>query len=137
MPIEAYIPAPVLLPDGAGTQSTIRDVEIAPAKAIVDCPSPNTQAFLQDMQEMVKTPDVVLVVENKADRNHPIVGAASIIAKVVRDQIMDEMDGQYPEYGFKQHKGYGTNHHFQMLVEHGVSKIHRHSFRPMKDLAKQ
>jgi len=73
----------------------------------------------------------------KGDHKVTSIAAASIIAKVVRDQIMDDLDGQYPEYGFKQHKGYGTNHHFQMLVEHGASKIHRYSFKPVKNLAKQ
>ncbi|MBN1779309.1 MAG: ribonuclease HII [Candidatus Buchananbacteria bacterium] len=62
------------------------------------------------------------------------IAAASIVAKVTRDNLMDELDEKYPAYGFKQHKGYGTNQHFQMLMQYGVSKIHRRSYKPIKDL---
>lgn len=62
------------------------------------------------------------------------IAAASIVAKVTRDKIMETLDEQYPKYSFKQHKGYGTNHHFHMLNQHGICDIHRKSFRPMKDL---
>ena len=68
------------------------------------------------------------------DHKNFSIAAASIIAKVTRDNLMDELDEKYSAYGFKQHKGYGTNQHFQMLVQHGVSKIHRHSYKPIKDL---
>lgn len=61
------------------------------------------------------------------------IAAASIIAKVTRDRLMDQLDDQYPKWGFKQHKGYGTNHHFHMINTHGVSEVHRMSFRPMSD----
>ncbi len=60
------------------------------------------------------------------------VAAASIIAKVTRDRIMDGLDEKYPQYGFKQHKGYGTNHHFAMINKYGICKIHRHTWEPMK-----
>lgn len=62
------------------------------------------------------------------------IAAASIMAKVTRDQMMDELDEKYPPYGFKHHKGYGTNHHWQMIMEHGICSLHRKSFKPMKDL---
>ncbi len=61
------------------------------------------------------------------------IAAASIIAKVSRDQLMDQLDENFPQYGFKQHKGYGTNHHFQMINQHGICNLHRQSFRPIKD----
>ena len=73
----------------------------------------------------------------KGDHKVSSIAAASIVAKVVRDALMDDFDDQYPQYGFNHHKGYGTNHHFQMLMEHGISKIHRKSFRPMKNLVKE
>lgn len=62
------------------------------------------------------------------------VAAASIVAKVVRDRMMEAFDEEYPEYGFKQHKGYGTNHHFHMLMQYGTSTIHRRTFEPMRSL---
>lgn len=76
--------------------------------------------------------------ESIVDGDHKIksVAAASIIAKVFRDDLMNKLDEKFPAYGFKQHKGYGTNHHFQMLVEHGACNIHRRSFKPVQDLIK-
>lgn len=62
------------------------------------------------------------------------IAAASIIAKVYRDQLMDDLDELYPAYGFKQHKGYGTAHHHNMLMRYGLCEIHRKSFEPMKFL---
>lgn len=73
----------------------------------------------------------------KGDAKITCIAAASIVAKVTRDMILDDLDEQYPKYGFKHHKGYGTNHHFHMLNTYGVSDIHRKSFKPMKDLLNQ
>jgi len=56
------------------------------------------------------------------------IAAASIIAKVTRDRIMDEYDRQYPEYGFARHKGYGTAEHIQAIRKYGPCPIHRRSF---------
>lgn len=57
------------------------------------------------------------------------IAAASIIAKVTRDRLMNEMEKQFPGYGFQQHKGYGTRQHFQALKTLGPCPIHRYSFR--------
>lgn len=57
------------------------------------------------------------------------IAAASIIAKNYRDNLMQEMDKLYPEYGFAKHVGYGTKVHFEALREHGACDIHRKSFR--------
>jgi ribonuclease HII len=73
----------------------------------------------------------------KGDHKIRSVAAASIISKVSRDQIMDEMDEQYPAYGFKHHKGYGTNHHFAMLNKYGVCDLHRKTWEPMKYLIEE
>jgi len=70
----------------------------------------------------------------KGDYKITSVAAASIIAKVSRDQIMDELDEQFPAYGFKHHKGYGTNHHFAMLNKYGICDLHRKTWEPMKYL---
>ncbi len=56
------------------------------------------------------------------------IAAASILAKVHRDQLMSEMATQYPDYGLEQHKGYGTLAHRKAISEHGYSPIHRKSF---------
>ncbi len=56
------------------------------------------------------------------------VAAASIIAKVTRDRIMLDVDGQFPEYGFARHKGYATAEHLAALDRHGPCPLHRRSF---------
>lgn len=61
------------------------------------------------------------------------VAAASIVAKVVRDDHMRELDVSHPGYGFAAHKGYGTSRHVQALFEHGPCEEHRRSFRPVRE----
>jgi ribonuclease HII len=56
------------------------------------------------------------------------IAAASVVAKVTRDRMMQEFDAQYPEYGFGKHKGYGTAQHRDALRKHGPSPIHRRTF---------
>lgn len=70
----------------------------------------------------------------KGDSKIPAISAASIIAKVVRDNEMIALDSHYPGYGFSQHKGYPTKMHIDALKELGVSSIHRKSFAPVKKL---
>ncbi len=62
------------------------------------------------------------------------ISAASIVAKVIRDYLMTCFDKHYPQYGFAQHKGYGTKDHLIALKKHGPSPIHRLSFMPVKAL---
>jgi len=64
----------------------------------------------------------------KGDAKSLSIAAASIVAKETRDQIMDEWDKLYPEYGFCNHKGYGTKDHYAALEKHGLCPIHRKSF---------
>jgi len=61
------------------------------------------------------------------------IAVASIIAKVVRDRIMNELDVKYPGYGFKKHKGYGTKEHLKALEALGPCPEHRRSFSPIKE----
>lgn len=63
-----------------------------------------------------------------------VIAAASIIAKVSRDFLMEEADKLYPEYGFAKHKGYGTKAHIAKIMEIGPCPIHRKSFAPIKDM---
>lgn len=64
----------------------------------------------------------------KGDASCADIAAASILAKVSRDRYMREMALRYPEYGFEQHKGYGTKLHYEQLRQYGPSPIHRPSF---------
>lgn len=68
----------------------------------------------------------------KGDLRLAEISAASIIAKVVRDQEMEELDKQYPHFGFAKHKGYPTKAHFEAIEQHGVISEHRKSFKPVK-----
>ena len=61
------------------------------------------------------------------------IAAASVIAKVTRDRLMEEFDARYPGYGFARHKGYATTHHLAILARHGPCPIHRFSFRPVAE----
>lgn len=61
------------------------------------------------------------------------IAAASVIAKVTRDRMMEAYDRDYPQYGFARHKGYGTRAHMQALFEYGPCPLHRRSFRPVRD----
>lgn len=64
----------------------------------------------------------------KGDQKSLSIAAASIVAKVMRDKMMDELDLKYPVYGFKQHKGYPTKAHKQAIENVGRSVVHRQSF---------
>ncbi len=74
--------------------------------------------------------DAIAVV--KGDLRVAEISAASIIAKVIRDQEMEELDKQYPQFGFAKHKGYPTKAHFDAIDQHGVIEQHRKSFKPVK-----
>lgn len=68
----------------------------------------------------------------KADDLVPAVSAASIIAKVARDNYMAEMAEKFPLYGFEKHVGYGTAAHVAALQAHGICELHRKSYKPIK-----
>jgi len=99
-------------------------------------------AMRRAIENMSVKPDLCLVdgnlhIKNLELRQQPIVkgdsksisiSAASIVAKVTRDRLMRQYDELYPEYDFKNNKGYGTKKHTQALLEYGISPIHRASF---------
>ncbi len=62
------------------------------------------------------------------------IAAASIVAKVVRDFLMEIYDRKHPKYGFAKHKGYGTRRHAQNLIKYGCCDIHRRSFKPVNEI---
>lgn len=68
----------------------------------------------------------------QGDRRCPAIGAASILAKVWRDDLMERLDRRYPGYGMAQHKGYGTAQHRSALAQLGPSPCHRRSFAPCR-----
>lgn len=70
----------------------------------------------------------------KGDSTVAAISAASILAKTARDELMLRLHEQYPQYGFDGHKGYPTPVHLAALRAHGVSEIHRRSFKPVREL---
>jgi len=83
-----------------------------------------------------KCPDLNVEVEAivKGDSKVAAIAAASILAKVDRDQQMVDLHEQYPQYGFDKHKGYPTKVHMELLIQHGPCPLHRKSFGPVKKL---
>ncbi|EOD9420800.1 ribonuclease HII [Vibrio campbellii] len=100
-------------------QRAIAGLKVQPDLALIDgnrCPE-----LPMDSQAVVK-----------GDLRVAEISAASIIAKVVRDQEMEELDKQYPQFGFAKHKGYPTKAHFEAIEQHGVISEHRKSFKLVK-----
>ncbi len=83
--------------------------------------------------DWVRLPHVAIrqISQPKADRTMVVVAAASILAKVYRDQLMTDYDLQYPGYGFATHKGYGVAAHLAAIAQLGTCALHRHSFAPI------
>ena len=70
----------------------------------------------------------------KGDQKEPCISAASIIAKVARDERLMVLDHIYPNWGFKRHKGYGTKVHIEAIKKYGITPLHRKSFEPIKSM---
>lgn len=99
-------------------QRAVAALKVAPTKVLVDgnhCPKFDCPAEAHI----------------KGDQKFACISAASIIAKVARDQEMEQLDELFPGYGFAQHSGYPTAKHISALQELGVSPHHRRSFRPV------
>ena len=94
---------------------------------------PQPQKVLIDAVQLRELPMPSLSII-KGDAKSASIAAASIIAKVSRDRLMDEYDKKYPEYGFKGHKGYGTADHVAAIKKYGPCPIHRQSFEPIKSI---
>lgn len=95
----------------------------------------NYDLILTDAMKL-KGFDVEVVDIIKGDAKALPIAAASIIAKVTRDHMMNELDEKYPQYGFKKHKGYGTKAHLDALNKYGPIKgVHRYSYKPVKNAA--
>jgi ribonuclease HII len=93
---------------------------------------PSSRAIVDGNAKFASLPEVRSV--PKADLIYPFVSAASVIAKVNRDLVMRQYHDQYPFYGWKGNVGYGTPEHREGLRTHGVSPLHRRSYRPIKEL---
>ncbi len=96
--------------------------------------NPAAEHALIDGNRTPDIPDLSMRAIVKGDLYEPCISAASILAKEYRDRQMLALDRQYPQYQFARHKGYPTQLHRSLLKQHGVSPVHRVSFRPVRDL---
>jgi ribonuclease HII len=124
---------------GCGTHSEIDDFGIVPATRLamqraLAALSIQPDALLTDAMPLpeISLPCTALI---KGDQRSLSIAAASIVAKVTRDRFMAELDGLFPQYGFRIHKGYGTLLHQQALRHFGASAIHRLTFAPLRELS--
>lgn len=104
-----------------GMEQVISHLHIKPDVALIDAMPVHVEG--------IKSVSIV-----HGDALSASIAAASIIAKVTRDRIMERLDKVYPLYGFAGHKGYGSALHMQAIREHGASKWHRRSYEPIKSM---
>ena len=127
----------------------IEIVEVAPAEIDrLNIYQATRQAMKQAVEQLSKRPDQLLLdamqIDSniaqlsliKGDQKSLSIAAASIIAKVYRDQLMVEYAATYPEFHFERNMGYGTAEHLQALQQYGYTPIHRRSFEPVKSMVK-
>lgn len=104
------------------------------------------RGMLEAISKLVTQPDCLLVDGMRlphptipcekiigGDAQSQSIAAASILAKVTRDEIMCKYHEEYPHYGFHKHKGYATEEHLEAIANHGVCPIHRRSYEPCKE----
>lgn len=93
-------------------------------------------ALIDGNQTVPDAPRVKQIAMVKGDNRFECIMAASIIAKVHRDRLMHLYDQDYPGYGFRKHKGYGTEAHIEAIDRLGPCSIHRMSFAPLRGMVK-
>jgi ribonuclease HII len=108
-------------------------VKLAMQRALNQITVPYDEVIIDgSLNFLAENPKTIALI--KADDLVPAVSAASIIAKVARDNFMAQAAKAYPGYGFESHVGYGTAQHIQALKELGVCEIHRLSYKPIQAL---
>ncbi|MGI6509198.1 MAG: ribonuclease HII [Erysipelotrichaceae bacterium] len=89
----------------------------------------DVDVVLTDAMKLHIDKEVVDIV--KGDSKSVSIAAASILAKVTRDRIMYDLDEKYPQYNFKNNKGYPTREHFEALEKYGITEVHRKNYKPV------
>ena len=131
----------VALATGIGSASVeevdafnIRMATLLAMRRAVEALGIQPQGLLIDGTDAILVPDVPCEAVVDGDAKSLSVAAASILAKVTRDRLMDACAVTYPRYRFEENKGYGTPEHLAALRMHGPCEIHRKSFRPVREL---
>ena len=107
------------------------------SRAWLMLPAPGDALVIVDGTEKPSRIDADILCMKGADATCPSVAAASVIAKVDRDQAMRVLAGDDDLYGWKQNKGYGVPAHLEALLKHGPSIHHRREFSPVKQMLKK
>ena len=109
----------------------LRATHEAMRRALLALPGRPDHALIDGLPvEAFPVPHTALV---EGDAISLSIAAASVVAKVTRDRIMEEWDARFPAYGFSRHKGYSTSQHLAILARDGPCPIHRYSFRPVAE----
>ena len=108
--------------DRQAMAQAVKALDVKPDALLVDA-----------MNVPIDIPQIELI---KGDAKSNSIAAASIVAKVFRDKLMDDYDKIYPQYGFPRNAGYGTEEHVEALKKYGPTPIHRKTFAPVRDLFK-
>lgn len=108
--------------DRQAMAQAVKALDVKPNALLVDA-----------MNVPVDLPQIELI---KGDAKSNSIAAASIVAKVFRDKLMDDYDKIYPQYGFPRNAGYGTKQHIDALKKYGPTPIHRKTFAPVSDFFK-
>jgi len=112
----------------------IRMASLLAMRRAVEALGIQPQGLLIDGKDAILVPDVPCEAVIDGDARSLSVAAASILAKVTRDRLMDACAADYPLYRFEENKGYGTPEHLEALRVHGPCEIHRRTFRPVREL---
>lgn len=108
--------------------------KLAMYEAINKCPCKIEHVLIDAMKlENLEIPSTSII---KGDLKSITISAASVVAKVTRDRMLDELDEKYPMYDFKHNKGYPTKKHVEAIAKYGIIKEHRKTFKPVSDYVK-
>lgn len=121
---------------GISSEKVIDEINILEAtklamkEAISKCSVKPQHVLIDAVKLDIDIPSTSII---KGDAKSQSIAAASIIAKVTRDRMMDELDLKHPEYSFKKNKGYGTKAHIEAIRKYGIIDEHRKSFAPCSE----
>lgn len=120
-------------PDEIDELGLTKSMKLAVKRALLDLNASQIEEIIMDGHINYCHPSYVNVkCVVKADAKYPIVSAASIYAKVIRDNLMIDLAERFKNYGFESHVGYGTAKHVKALQDFGITKIHRLSYKPVR-----
>lgn len=124
----------IVTPQEIDQMNIYEATKLAMQKAIAACSSKIEHILIDAMNLPISIPQTSLV---RGDQKSISIAAASIVAKVKRDEMMKQLAKQYPAYGFDRHVGYGTKEHLIALKKYGATPVHRYSFSPVSELVNE